>query len=57
MQGGVVLRPFSPEIKFVINLIRPAQRPVPLAVDEFLAHVADEQKDMEKRLKEILSEA
>ena len=55
--GGVVLRAFSPEIRFVINLIRPAQRPVPLAVEEFLAHVTDEQKAMEKRLKEILNEA
>jgi DNA-binding transcriptional LysR family regulator len=55
--GGVVLRPFSPEIKFVINLIRPVQRPVPVAVEEFLDYVTSEQKDMEKRLQEILSDA
>jgi DNA-binding transcriptional LysR family regulator len=48
----VVLRPFHPEIKFVVNLLKPANNPVPLIVEEFLAHLDNEQKAMTRVLKD-----
>ena len=52
--GGVVLRQFSPAIKFIVNTIRPAGQPVSVIVDEFLTHVAKHKEAMDRRLKEIL---
>lgn len=47
----VALRPFHPEIDFVVNLIRPSAQPLPRVVEEFLSHVADEKKAMDKALR------
>jgi DNA-binding transcriptional LysR family regulator len=54
--GGVVLRSFNPEITFIVNVIRPANQPVPLIVEEFLAHASAEQRHMERLMREILKE-
>ena len=50
----VVLRPFHPEIKFTVNLLKPANNPVPLIVEEFLTHLQNEQKVMTRVVKELL---
>ena len=39
----VVLRPFQPEIIFIGNLLKPANNPVPLMVEEFLTRRDNEQ--------------
>ena len=54
--GGVALRAFVPEIKFVVNVIRQAGQPLPLIVEQFLVHVIERKKAMDARLREILTE-
>ena len=52
--GGVVLRSFHPEVKFVVNVIRPVSQPVPLIVDEFLSYAVEQKKTMDRQIAEIL---
>jgi DNA-binding transcriptional LysR family regulator len=49
----VVLRPFHPEIKFVVNLLKPANNPVPAVVKGFLDHLSTEHELMSRRLQEL----
>lgn len=51
----VTLRPFQPEVPFRLNLIRPANQTAPVLVEEFLAHLAEEQKAMNKLLSTLLT--
>ena len=50
LRGGVILRPFLPEVPFRLNLIRPASHTAPLIVEEFLVHLANERKAMNNML-------
>jgi DNA-binding transcriptional LysR family regulator len=50
----VVLRPFHPDIKFLVNLLKPAHSPVPAIVDDFVAHLLEEQKQMSKVLADLM---
>ncbi|MEA2986693.1 MAG: hypothetical protein QOD94_2947 [Alphaproteobacteria bacterium] len=52
--GGIVLRPFRPEVPFLVNIIRPVNRPIPLLVEDFVSHLSDEAQRMEERLKKVL---
>jgi DNA-binding transcriptional LysR family regulator len=51
----VVLRPLQPEIKFLVNLLKPANHPVPLIVQKFLAHLTAEHKAMSKLVSELVT--
>lgn len=52
---GVRLRPFLPEIPFRVNLIRPANRPTPVIVEEFLAQLTEDQLKLNDQLKELMA--
>jgi DNA-binding transcriptional LysR family regulator len=51
----VVLRPFYPEVRFLVNLLKPAHSRVPAIVEDFVAHLFTEQKQMTKVLAEIMT--
>ena len=51
----VVLRPFHPEVKFVVNLLKPAHSRVPAIVEDFIAHLFNEQKRMTKVLADLMT--
>ena len=53
----VALRPFSPELKFVVNLLKPANIPLPSIAQEFLVHLSNEQKLMSELLKELITQS
>lgn len=53
-RGAVVLRPFVPEIAFVVNVIRPANQAASRVAGDFLAHVREEKKGLDKALREAL---
>jgi DNA-binding transcriptional LysR family regulator len=52
--GQVVLRAFQPEIKFAVSLLRPANQPIPLIVEEFISTLQKRHKTMASRLRETL---
>jgi DNA-binding transcriptional LysR family regulator len=49
----VILRPFLPEVKFVVNLLTPANLPVPTIVEDFKSHLLDEQKTMQALIQKL----
>jgi DNA-binding transcriptional LysR family regulator len=51
----VLLRPFHPEVKFVVNLLKPAHSRSPAIVDDFVAHLFREQKRMTKVLADLMT--
>jgi DNA-binding transcriptional LysR family regulator len=54
-KDNVYVRPFEPELKFVVNLLRPSNTPTPGLVTEFLTHLSHEQRAMGHRIKELVS--
>lgn len=54
--GGVVLRPFLPALKFELNLVFPSGIATSLAAQHFLQRLAEEQRAVEKRLRQVLAE-
>jgi DNA-binding transcriptional LysR family regulator len=54
-KDSVYVRPFEPELKFVVNLLKPSNTPTPALAGEFLAHLAQEQRAMARTIKEMTS--
>ena len=52
---GIRLRPFAPEIPFRVNLIRPANQPAPVIVDDFLTQLAEDQLTLNSLLKDLIT--
>jgi DNA-binding transcriptional LysR family regulator len=50
----VVLRPFLPEVKFVVNLLTPINLPVPTIVEDFKSHLFAEQKAMQRLIQKLI---
>jgi DNA-binding transcriptional LysR family regulator len=50
-----ILRPFHPEVKFLVYLLKPAHVPVPAIVEDFVAHLVNERKQMTKVLAELMT--
>lgn len=51
----VVLRPFHPELKFIVKLLTPANSSAPAIIDDFIAHLFEEQARMKESLANLLS--
>lgn len=54
-QSSVIVRPFVPEIRFVVNLLKPTNNPAPRIVEEFLKHLELEHAKMAKSMKTLMS--
>jgi DNA-binding transcriptional LysR family regulator len=54
-QSSVIVRPFVPEIRFVVNLLKPTNNPAPRIVEEFLKHLELEHAKMAKSVKTLMS--
>jgi DNA-binding transcriptional LysR family regulator len=52
---GIRLRPFAPEIPFRVNLIRPANQPAPVIVEDFLTQLAEDQLTLNSLLKDLIT--
>jgi DNA-binding transcriptional LysR family regulator len=50
----VVLRSFHPEVKFIVKLLTPVHSPVPAIIDDFVAHLSEEQKRMKNTLTDLM---
>jgi hypothetical protein len=49
-----VLRSFHPEVKFIVKLLTPVHSPVPAIIDDFVAHLSEEQKRMKNTLTDLM---